>query len=94
LSDPRYIHEFDPNCGGKCKKIISDRHCHEREDFLPHVRFREMQEECERRIPFVTFTVHNVGIDEMVIRFPDNAESTEEMRQFVEDAIQEKLDRL
>jgi hypothetical protein len=93
------MHEFEPNVHGKCKVIVGGRnarYCHERADFLPHVRFREMEEEHARRIPFVSFgvVVNDDKLDELVVYFPANGECTEEMRQFVASAIREKLDRL
>jgi hypothetical protein len=93
------MHEFNPNRDGKCKAILGGRnayHCNEPEHFSPHVRFREMKEEEASRVPFVDFsvTLNDDMVDELVVYFPSNSECTEEMRQFVQDAIQEKLDRL
>lgn len=39
--DPRYMHEFNPNRKGRCKRIVGSEHCGLTETAKVHVRYQE-----------------------------------------------------
>jgi hypothetical protein len=89
--NPNYLHEFNPARHGRCKTIVSGRICGMDQHHLPHVRASEIK----LNLPFQEFTA---SIDEeyygyIAVRIPDG-DATEEARQFIEDAIREKLESL
>ena len=92
--DPSYMHEFNPNREGFCKSIIAGRHCGLRMDWVSHIRYEANKPE----LPFGEFEVFiddaSGRMDVISVEIHGVMCSPEEMRQFVEDAIREKLERL
>jgi hypothetical protein len=93
--DATYMHEFDPNRRGVCKTIVGGRK-NAHSCFLPeghevHIRFEANKPEP----PFENFNVF-VPNDcyELAVCLANPIGTMEEIRQFVEDAIKEKLERL
>jgi hypothetical protein len=97
--DPNYLHEYNPRRkDGACKTIVGGRNatiCGGLPEDVRHVRFLIRQQAEAGRRPFFEF---NVSIDEeydgyVSVRILDGA-ADEDARQFIEDAIREKLERL
>ena len=88
--DLNYMHEYDPARHGGCKTIVSGRICGQLENYQPHIRFQARKEDAL----FQSFEVRESKcFDAFHVNFC-GVRATEEMRQFVEDAIREKLERL
>lgn len=43
MSDPNYMHEFDPSRKGLCKVLAGGRHCGLAEDAIVHKRFADIR---------------------------------------------------
>jgi hypothetical protein len=98
VSDPNYMHEFSPNRNDKCKSIVSGRICGMPVEYEAHTRYAEKKlKEGPRRRLLEDFDDYDVceseDYDKLVICF-NGVRAEEEMRQFVEDAIREKLESL
>jgi hypothetical protein len=90
VSDPNHMHEFNPSRRGVCKTIIGSRICGGSEADAAHVLY----EQNRVHAPFENFEVReSESFDAFHIHF-HGVRATEEMRQFVEDAIREKLESL
>jgi hypothetical protein len=86
--DPNHVHEFNPSRKGCCKTIIGSRICGGVATDEVHTRFKPDQalfEEFEVR--------ESEDYDGLFVHFPGRR-ATEGLRQFVEDAIREKLEGL
>jgi hypothetical protein len=93
--DATYMHEFNPNRNGWCKTIIGGRKhsqiCAGPAAAVAHVRYEANKPEP----PFENFNVFVPNDCYELAVCPANPIGTmEEIRQFVEDAIKEKLERL
>jgi hypothetical protein len=90
--DAGYMHEFDPNRAAFCKQIVNGRHCGLSDTADVHTRYEAARPEP----PFDEFSVDIYEDDcftHLSVQF-NVPVPNEEIRQFVEDAIREKLDRL
>jgi hypothetical protein len=47
MTNPNYEHEFFPNRKGTCQRVVSGRHCGERENFPPHTLWTQRHPEPE-----------------------------------------------
>jgi hypothetical protein len=94
--DPNYMHEFNPARHGRCKTIIGGRNariCGQDENGIPHIRHTK-KSEASFAEAFEYFDVVFDDDGNLRVRFGFPVIATEEMRQFVEDAIREKLESL
>ncbi len=90
--DPNYLHEFNPARHGRCKTIVAGRICGLTSDWIAHTRFQDSKAET----PFESFEVVEADavFSELHVQLFGLSIRIEDARQFVEDAIREKLERL
>ncbi len=50
MSDPTYMHEFDPSRKGLCKRIAGGKHCQKPENAIVHQRFVEQKQREEEEV--------------------------------------------
>ena len=91
------MHEFNPNLHGSCKTYVGGARnlhiCGMSAEYVAHVRWI-VNESVKVVKPFEEFEVReSESFDAFHIHF-HGERATEEMRQFVEDAIREKLESL
>jgi len=95
--DPNYLHEFNPNRNNRCKSSVNGRICYMSEQYIAHARYAAAEAKRTEGIAgsFQEFQVLiNDSTCDIDVCAPNTGVPSEEMRQFVEDAIREKLESL